>query len=376
MIWGFSTYNQDHLQVHRKHWIYTPQTDPPWVADGRLPYPMHGQPKHFGDPCMDDERLNLTCDLDDGQAEVFGRLSTPRLGSVRQPAGLQRRRDARRGRGEVFSFPVLGDEGDIPTYEWVRFNGRRFRLRWAPIGGDFGTEEIVAQVELQEWSNDCSGSVGTAETASITFERVYATDRAGRELPGGNQVLFWQQDNWTDQSGGRASFFQGSNRTQIRDMQATNTCAGWEPNDDSGSDLEKNVRLKYLTQDDPLGRHDSVLDRGDVIPLDWRGKEAWGVSNRDAILQRLSPNYDPADPGFMPDFRSAPYFEAHPDTLLDNSTQGRLELRSEFVGKPPLIPQGATPIGNSMQDFLEWYDDWKPEACDLTDGDAYFGAAR
>ena len=43
----------------------------------------------------------------------------------------------------------------------------------------------------------------------------------------------------------------------------------------SSSDLEKNVRLKYLTQDDPLGRHDSVLDRGDVIPLDWRGKEAW-----------------------------------------------------------------------------------------------------
>ncbi len=373
VIWGFSTYNQDDLQVHRKHWIYTPQTVPAWVTDGRLPYPMPGQPKHFGDPCMDDERSNLTCDLDDGQAEVFGQLTSPTLGSCGNPQDFDGDTTLDEDEGEVYSFPVLGNDATLQTDEWLRFSGRRFRLRWVPISGGFGAEEIGVQLQLREARSDCSDWVGPSESASITFERVYATDRAGRNLPGANEVLFWQQDNWTDQNGGQAGFFQSPGSSQIRDMQARNTCAGWEPNNDSFSDIEKGVRLKYLTQDDPLGRHSSVLDRGDVIPLDWRGTEAWGVSNRDAILQRLSPNFDPDDPGFMPDFRSAPYFQDTPDSLLNNSSQGRLELKPEFVDTPPLIPQGATPIGNSMKDFLDWYDDWKPEACDPDDGDAYFG---
>ena len=374
VIWGFSTYNQDELQVHRKHWIYTPQADPPWVADGRLPYPMHGQPKHFGDPCMDDERSNLTCDLDDGQGEVFGQLTNPQLGTCSNPQDFNNDATIDEDEGEVFSFPVLGDLGTTETDEWVRFNGRRFFVRWVPISGGFGAEEIVVQVQVRERDSSCSSWIDPEpQTATITFERVYPTDRAGRVLPGGNDVLFWQQDNWTDQNGGRAGFFQSPGSSQIRDMQASNTCAGWEPNDDSSQDIEKGVRLKYVTQDDPLSRHGSVLDRGDVIPLDWKGTEAWGVSNRDAILQRLSPNYDPSDPGFSPEFRSAFYFEAHPDSLLNNSSVGRLELKPEFASTPPLIPQGATPIGNSMKDFLDWYDDWKPEACDPDDGDAYFG---
>ncbi len=369
VLWGFSTYNQDFLRVHRKHYIYTPKTDPPWVTDGRLPYPQHGQPKHFGDPCMDDEDGNTTCDLDDGQDEVGGQLSNPRLGSCSNPQDFDLDATLDEDEGETFSFPVLGDLGTIETTEWLRFDGNTYRLVWKPISGGFGAEEITVQLELRRRSGSCPGVQNTPTNASITFERVYMTDGTGRDLPGGNEVLFWQQDTWTDQNGGQAGFFQSPGSSQIRDMKASGTCDGWEPNTDSTDDDSLGVLLKYATQDDPLGRHPSVLDRGDVIPLDWRSKAAWGVSNRDALLQRLSPNYDPSDPDFEPDFRSATYFEDSPNTLFN----GRLPLKPEFVHTPPLIPQGSTPIGNSMKDFRDWYDTWKPEACDPNDGDAFFG---
>ena len=386
VLWGFSTYNQDYLRVHRKHYIYTPRTDPPWVTDGRVPYPAHGQPKHFGDMCMDDEDGNITCDLDDGQDEVSGQLDYPRLGSCGEPQDFDTDATIDEDEGETFSFPVLGDLGTIETVEWVRFAGRRFQLHWSEIAGGFGAETIDVQVSIRECgtcsgANSCSAWLGAAETTTITFERVYESDRGERDLPGANEVLFWQQDTSEDQAGNPAGFFGSPGSSQIRDMKASGTCEGWEPNSDSSQDLSKGVRLKYVTQDDPLGRHSSVLDRGDVIPLDWKGKEAWGVSNRDAILQRLSPNFDPDDPAFEPEFRNAPYFRDSPDTLFN----GRLALKPEFGNRdlefawgqfestPPLIPQGATPIGNSMRDFLSWYDTWKPEACDSTDGDAFFG---
>ena len=369
VLWGFSTYNQDYLRVHRKHYIYTPQTDPPWVTDGRLPYPQHGQPKHFGDMCMDDEDTNTTCDLDDGQGEVSGQLSNPQIGSCNNPQDFDTDGVLEEDEGEVLSFPVLGDLGTIETDEWLRSGGRRFRLRWLPIGGGLGGETITVQVQIREARSDCSDWLTSSQTSTITFERVYDIDRAGRDLPGGNEVLFWQQDTSVDQAGNPAGFFGSPGSSQIRDMKASGTCEGWEPNDDSDSDDSKGVLLKYTTQDDPLGRHLTVFDRGDVIPLDWRSTEAWGMSNREAILQRLSPNFDPDDPDFEPEFRNAPYFLGSPDTLFN----GRLALRPEFEHTPPLIPQGATPIGNSMKDFLDWYDAWKPEACDETDGDPFFG---
>ena len=369
VLWGFSTYNQDYLRVHRKHYIYTPQANPPWVTDGRLPYPQAGQPKHFGDPCMDDEDGNTTCDLDDGQGEVSGQLADPQLASCADPQNFDTDATLDEDEGETLSFPVLGDLGTIETDEWVRFNNRRFRLRWLPITGGLGGETVDVQIQIREQRGDCAVWLGPAETSTVTFERVYAQDRIGRDLPGANEVLFWQQDTHSDQNGDPAGFFSSPGSSQIRDMKASGTCEGWEPNTDSSQDVSKGVRLKYVTQDDPLGRHATALDRGDVIPLDWRSREAWGVSNRQAILQRLSPNFDPDDPAFAPEFRNAPYFQTSPDTLFN----GRLALKSEYTATPPLIPQGATPIGNSMKDFLNWYDTWKLEACDEDDGDPFFG---
>ena len=372
VLWGFSTYNQDYLRVHRKHYIYTPKTNPPWVTDGRLPYPAVGVPKHFGDMCMDDEDTNSSCDLDDGQGEISG----ARIGSCGSPQDFDADAIVDEDEGEVISFPVVGDLGDTESTEWLRFAGVTYQLIWkplagGPINGDLGDDEINVQLELRRRSGSCPGL--TAPTiANITFERVYQTDRQGRDLPGANDVLFWQQDfnDGTDAAGNPSGFLHGGGDTsQIRDMKASGTCEGWEPNNDSSQDVSKGVRLKYLTQEDPLERHPYVLDRGDVIPLDWRSKAAWGVSNRDAILQRLSPNYTPGDPAFEPDFRSAPYFLDSPDTLIN----GRLALKPEFTHTPPLIPQGATPIGNSMRDFRIWYDTWKDEACDETEGDAFFG---
>ncbi len=348
IFWGFSTYNQDAVRAYRKHWLYSPSVDLPWVASDLLPYPRRGDPKHFGDNCMDDSDANVDCDLD----------ANDQLGTCNSARDV----DDAESWGEILTFPVTGDTGASTTGEWVRHNNRRFFVTFAVTGGSLGDETIDVRVTVREMRNDCQVWLGPAQGRTVRFERTYATDLQGRNLPGGNEVLYWQIDGETDANGNPNGFWSPD------DTLATNTCAGWEPNDDSGSDAWGGVNLKYQTVDDPDSRHTSVLDRGDVIPLDWESERVWGVSNKDLILRRLAPNYDPADASIVPDFRAAPYFRDHPNQILN----GRLELLPQYVNTPPLLPNGATPIGNSMRDFMNYFDTWKGVATG-SNGDEYFG---
>ena len=101
----------------------------------------------------------------------------------------------------------------------------------------------------------------------------------------------------------------------------------------------------------------------------------WGTgnANRDEILRRLAPSFDGINK-LSADFRVAPYFEDVPDptNYQATNTTGRLALKPQYVNTPPLLPSGSTPIGNSMHDFMQWYDQWKPVA-DGPNGDDFFG---
>jgi hypothetical protein len=295
IFWGFATYNQDSLRAYRKHWLYTPTEAPAWVLDGRLPYPAPGQAKFFGDNCQDGSDSNTDCDLD----------GNDRLRWCGEPHIL----GSAESWGELLSFPVTGEYGTWETEEWVRFNNTTYEVETQIVSGNLGDPTIEVQLELKTRFGGCSDSTTRVGFETITFERVQSVDTQGRPLSGGSQFLNWQIDNRTDANGNPSGFWNPD------DTRATNTCAGWDPNDDSSADDTVGVNLRSPTQIDPsVPPRPAIMNRGDIIPLDWESGEVWGVSNKDAILKRLAPNYDPNDPSFVPDFRVAPYFQPSADS--------------------------------------------------------------
>ncbi len=356
--WGFATYNQDQVQAFRKHWVYRPAVDPFWVGFG-VDYPVTGEPKMFGDDCFWNPNRSQ-CDLDREDDDVHATCT--------QPFDLADPFE----RGQLLSFPVTGDQGDEISDEWFVNNGTTYRVRWELESGNLGDDEIDVRIKLapRSFFSGCP-NVGRQLSDTIRMVRLQDTDLQGNPIEGATDTLFWQDTQVSDILGMPNGFLDPD------DLRASATCDGWEANDDTVRDNGSDVALKYVTLTDPANRG-TPYDRGDVVPLDWQDESIWGLSNRDAILQRLAPSYDPADlcpPGddqcvdVQPDFRVAPYFEDHPDTLFG----GRLALRSEFTDKPPLLPSGATPLGNSMIDFLDWYDQWEPVAAAEETGDPLFG---
>ena len=359
--WGFGTYNQDRVRVYRKHWLYTAMEMPPWGAD--LPYPAPGQAKLFGDHCMDDRDTDTTCDLDAAHGEISG----DRLGSCGTP---QRLITDLEDMGELLSFPVLGDTGVTITDEWVSYGGRRFRIRWETVvSGNLGDPTITATVKMREAADDCQVWLTAEQEATMEFGPFYAQDLSTppRDLAGANETFLWQIENSTNQNGQPAGFWNYVNDT----YNSSGWCNGWDPNNDSGTDSDAGINLKIPTVTDPAGRG-AVFSRGDIIPLDWQDPVVWGAgnTNKDAIVRRLAPDWDPDDPAYIPELRSAPYFQDHPDALTGSTH--KLSLKPEYVNTPPMIPFGSTPIGASMDDFIHWYDQWKTVADD-PDGDPTFG---
>ncbi len=357
--WGFGTYNQDRVRVYRKHWLHNATEKPPW-ADA-LPYPAPGQAKLFGDHCMDDRDTDITCDLDSAHGEITG----DQLGTCGTP---QRLDTSLEDVGELLSFPVLGDTGTTLTYEWVSYGGRRFRVTWEQVeSGNLGDPTFTAKLKMREARSDCQVWLGEEQETVMEFAPVYAQDNTGRDLAGANEALIWQIEGKTNQDGEPAGFWNYVNDT----YNSSGWCNGWDPNTDSGTDADAGINLKVPTVADPAARG-AVFHRGDIIPLDWEDPVVWGAgnANKDAILRRLAPNWDPDDPAFVPELRSAPYFEDHPDALV--GTNHKLSLKPAYVHTPPMIPYGSTPIGASMDDFITWYDKWKAVA-DTPDGDPTFG---
>lgn len=362
--WGFATYNQDNVRAYRKHYLYSPVQEPPWAAD--LPYPMPGMPKHFGDTCMDDTDSGSGCDLDSSHGEIYWDTveAAYTLEDCSDPQLIQTNLEEI---GETLSFPALGPYGNDKTVEWVGANGRTFQVIYHDLdAGAYGDDTITVEMSVKE--RDGCGSWGIAwNNVQVEFEKTYLTDNNGRDLPGGNEMLIWQIDDRQDGSGAPSGFWNPD------DNLATNTCRGWEPNNDSSSDDAAGVNIKYPTVADPASRHAWALDRGDVIPWDWRDEAVWGAgnSNRAKILERLAPSYDFLDADTA-DFRVAPYFEDLPDSFHATNFQGRLALKPQYVNTPPLLPNGSTPIGNSMYNFMQWFDQWKPVASG-PGGDEQFG---
>ncbi len=315
---GFATYNQNELRAVGKHWLYQ-------MKAGEHPaHLLTGQ--HFPP---------------DGSIQVFGRTHTCNSGGdvtgfqADAPASL----DDPWAMERVLRCAQLGQAGTTNAggsrliFLIDPSDGLRYRLQWRSIGGEtLGAAELTARARLERCTNaDCSTRV-FIEDADITYELVSdfsSWDNNARRLP--------------PQSG----FFSQGSRS---DNFADDTCQGWDPNDDEDEDDFEDINLRFATTSHP--NFSPLLDTGDLIPLDWTDNHV------DEILDRLAPNRLLGET--TPDFRVARYLE---DRLNSDNI---LELRDDAAR--PLMGFGATPLGNSMANFRDFYDDFKAVAED-EDGD-------
>lgn len=285
-----------------------------------------------------------------------------------------------RGSDEYFYIDNLEINAGPPTrtiYLEDNADGTRYKFIYSPVattpGGDpnvYGNAKFYANIEVQRCTSDSTYCSSTPLSPPV--EGIVEYDLISD---------FSSWDNGADRTPPTDGFFTQS---QAGDIDASNTCAGWDSNTDTSSDDNSSgYNLRYTNLSLPLRfdtDNDSVADladfvEGDVIPLDWED------THEDAIRQRLAPNLVNNSLA-TPDFRVATYFE-------DAPRSGENFLRLKDSSEKPLIADGSTPIGDSLDDFGDWYGTWKNTAeiydenfnCRkkyvifLTDGDETCGGA-
>jgi Tfp pilus tip-associated adhesin PilY1 len=296
---GFATYNQDELRMRSKHWLYQAREDGP-VIPGWGPFPATGADEVFGSL--------WPCDQGNGDDEVGCARATP----ADLSDAWERSRMARLPKGGA----SLGQTVTI----FVRHGGQVYRVQYQPDSGSLG-----GGIELRVVAERCNNTSCSNRTFIGAEEVEYA--------PVGE---FASWDAGVDRTNPELGYFD---QGQVADPLSGNTCAGWDPNDDLGSDLYNGYRTRWPTDtSDPRG---APLYKGDMIPLDWQD------DHRGDIQRRLAPNLA-LSPLATPDFRVAPYFANAP-----RSGEDFLRLKNEAAR--PFLASGSTPLGNSVRSFRTWY---------------------
>ncbi len=301
--YGFATFNQDQTLVRRKHWVYEATADAAW--SGRpLSYPAQNVTYIFGG---EDGGTNTP------QQACNNPITVPTSGFVNQ----------------LRWHPRTGDAGTLGTRYYLRQSSRTYRTTTTLVGGNLGDATISVKV-VREQNNTCSFVAGVlvetyaaAEEQIVSFQLVRETFSMLSGTSSTGQV-FGSEDVPLGPTSGAGT-------------GVLNSCAGVDPNTDTLVDryrLSTSINLAY-----PLNRK---FDRGDFLPFDWI------TSNRDEILRRLAPNLRGTET--VPDFSQARYF-TNP-TLLGTAVANPPLANLLQV---PLIAQGYTPLGNSMNNLRDWY---------------------
>ncbi len=303
---GFATYNQDNLRVYRKHWIYQPQADPSWKATLLYPLASEGYSFGGGEPSINSSNtaIQYTC-------------TSPKTISTTTPGNL-----------ELSVFPRGGDTGTVLHGIWLK-QTRTYYVETRITSGSLGGATITVQhtrKRLSTGSNRCGNNppynTSFDETVGpITVTYALVTDS-----------LVWTQDT----------------SPGFNDKTAGNTCSGLDPNTDTSSDgyligapINQTVNIKYSTTTSALS---PLLDSGDMLPLNWSS------TNKNEVLRRLAPNLRLGET--VPDYRIARYFR---DTPTGTISTGRYALELKDSNVRPLVAEGSTPLGNSMEGFRKWF---------------------
>jgi Tfp pilus tip-associated adhesin PilY1 len=300
---GFGTYNQDGLQLRAKHWLYEAAGDgvviPGWGA-----FPALGANEVFG--------LTWGCDTGQNDNEVGC--------SAGRPADLSEAWE----RTRVQRLSKGGLDRTATTTFYVRHAGSTYRARYQVIGGSYGSN-LTVEVSVARCTNgSCSNTAAVAGSPqNVTWTVI-------------DEFASWDNaaDNNPKRTNPQLTYFDAA----ASDSAAGNTCAGWDPNNDTTSDRNDGYSVRWPT--DTSDSRGSLLHMGDVIPLDWEN------DHREDILRRLAPNR--AFSAATPDFGIASYFND-----ARSGSDDFLRLKDEAVR--PLLANGSTPLGNSVRSFRTWY---------------------
>lgn len=358
---GFAQFNQDKSAVVAKHWLYYNITNLPATSAWPITYP---KPDPDG-PVQYAADGSAVSDVEGDLMTFGGHLdATGIAGTCSAPLSLTTDTE------KINRYAKLGLAGNGPTLIWVKggTGNKTYRLTVTRPGNkpdtspnpQMGKDSMNVKFFLEEAkSNGCTG----ANTAN--FQTSYTLNL---DLKLWTDFLMFDENagSVTAPTTGKASGVDSvAGFWDYKDVLDTATCGsghpfsgkGWEGNYDgsatsppasvagsikstedpycSPSSPSSCYNLRKTTTFDAFGR---PLDRGDVLPLDWR------TENKDEFLRRMAPN----DADGAPDFRIASYFKDSAD-----ASTGVLPLREN--GESPMLGTGASPLGKSVIDFRCWY---------------------
>ncbi|MFY9823843.1 MAG: PilC/PilY family type IV pilus protein [Thermoanaerobaculia bacterium] len=343
--YGFATFNQDGLRVFRKHWIYQANADPSWSAT--LAYPVKAQSYVFGG----------------------GVSSNTQFGCNTSPAPLSLPASAASVR-QLVGYPRTGDLGDQTHGIWLKQTGRTYYVETQLTNGSkLGDATISVNLRRRRLATGVTATkCGATPPSTSTFDETIGFSVVTYTLVT-DAVLNTLYDTV-------------SPATQIlpnNDKTAAATCGsgstppliGYDPNTDTAADgytitsatPNVPVNLKYPTASNPSFTGNARFDEGDFLPLNWT------KDNRDEVIDRLAPNLRLGET--TPDFKVARYFQ---NAVTGNTAQNSYGLQLLSTTVHPLIGEGFTPLGNTLQSFRTWYSGCSTGPC--TSGWASIAAAN
>ncbi len=321
---GFATYNQDQLAVSQKHWLYQATTAGVPLTTPSVNFPAVGAQEVFG--------TLWGCDTGNGDDEIGCYAASPaNLSNTWETTRVQR-------------LPKGGVSYSQSVTYYIKNGTITYKVTVAPAGGSYGGNLSVKYTVLKCTNAACTLTATIpGSPATVTFTPV-------------SDFVSW--DYITNRTNPQLSYYTGNGV----DTVANNSCSGWDPNTDTGSDLYPGVggySLRWPT--DSSDSRGAPFTVGDVIPLDWK------TDHKVDILKRLAPNY--VDGTTTPDFRVATY--------LKNDRQGaEAFLRLKDENQRPIISSGSTPLGATLQAFRTWYSGCSADTCPTLNGWAKIAGAQ
>ena len=360
--YGFATFNRERMVIYRKHWLYKTVNSPSFYSS--IPIFPAGRAVIFGEP-----RNRKTGEVGDSGGSNFTIIDdtnkTYQHRRCTSPTSVE---------DKLLDFPKLGHVGDYETFIYYEYGSKDYKVTMLPLTAPnkIGDMTFQARLRVEERTGNCADEFTSniytlRHEETLTFERFY-TDDGDPDDP----LPF---ADFTDYLGiGRSG--NDTSPFTMDSYQGTSACSAAALNNPADPDDGRSHRwdgnydgdvafgdiITYDVTPDPLNRG-RELARGDMIPWDWN-PNTYTTSNREEIILRLAPNLSQGET--IPDFRVGRYFQ---DVPSGTPTNPRLQLKTEYVNRPPILTFGGTPIGGSLISFKGWYDDWLGPARDVNTGD-------
>ncbi|HVT61045.1 MAG TPA: PilC/PilY family type IV pilus protein [Thermoanaerobaculia bacterium] len=407
---GFSHFDQGGLHMHWKYWWYeVAPGQTPFTIANNTPFPAIGQREIFGEQawaCTDARKDNTNqsqdpvplrfvgCPVANNPVVAGEQVNRgPIAGQTNPvPAHMDNAWEWERAR----RYPKLGDNNDAFAsnannrpwfYYFQETSGPTdpvrnpiYRITFTSVAAGGGFTQVLGDTNIQvnisvdqcnAATPDCSRFANVGKK-NFSFTR---NDPTTGLIP---EMVYWEpgegvNGQLNDTATGGGAFYGNTAREFTADRNAN---AIDHNGDDAANDQRCSgnpsfcVDMSQPTTVDPLGRLVTwtpsggggplpVFGLGDITPLDWKD------NHQSLIRTRMAPNLlDPTKT--TPDFGIATYFADH------RQGSGEDQLRLKDTAQRPLGPDGGTPTGHALNDFLTMMAAWAPAAQNPVTGDPNF----